>query len=701
MSCKITGKEYPLSKIFSSDFNFYIPPYQRPYAWTEEETTELFDDLYDFFLTEKVDNYFLGSIVLIKEDDAPDSEVIDGQQRLTTLSILISVIANALNSKHKALCERYLKEEGNEIEGRAAIPRLHLRDKDQSFFQKYIQSINIEKLVTIDPAALENESQRHIRNNCCVLKKCVDEVFSENKESLFSFIQFIVSRCYIVVVSTPTQQSAFRVFSVMNSRGLDLLPTDIIKADVIGKISESLQKEYTDKWEELEENATRSGFNEIFTHTRMIFAKAKQKRSLLDEFREIVINNTSPQDLIDNIISPYAEAYIILKNQKYKSTENAKEINKYLFWLNKIDNSDWMPVAIKFFAEHKNDSKVILEFIKKLERLSSYLHITAKNINQRIDRFGMLLKEMEDSSQENSNELISIDLSDKEKEEFTRALNGDIYSLTGVRRNYVILRLNEFISDQAQSIDFSPNVLTIEHVLPQTVNEGSEWSDLWQETNQREFWVNKIANLVPLTRKKNSAAQNYDFSQKKEKYFSGKNGTTSFPLTTQVLSINKWTPEVVSQRQEDLMKVFIKNWNLEFETNNNISSAGEIVINTFDSNFAKNFMDYIPIDFTFQNNTVVLEKTKYANLLLKIAQEFAKEKEEKLYELACKDFSPMHSNRIYISKTNSGMKAPIKLKENLFVESNLSSGYTIKFIYILLDELGYMDSELKITLRQK
>lgn len=71
MGNKITGKEYQLSKIFSKEFNYYIPAYQRPYAWTEEETETLFDDLLDFYQTEKVDNYFLGSIVLIKDEDKP------------------------------------------------------------------------------------------------------------------------------------------------------------------------------------------------------------------------------------------------------------------------------------------------------------------------------------------------------------------------------------------------------------------------------------------------------------------------------------------------------------------------------------------------------------------------------------------------------------------------------------------------------
>ena len=67
MSKRITGAEYPLAKIFSAEFDYTIPSYQRPYAWTETQAGELFSDLYDFFLKEKDDTYFLGSIVLIKE----------------------------------------------------------------------------------------------------------------------------------------------------------------------------------------------------------------------------------------------------------------------------------------------------------------------------------------------------------------------------------------------------------------------------------------------------------------------------------------------------------------------------------------------------------------------------------------------------------------------------------------------------------
>jgi hypothetical protein len=106
---KITGAEFPLAKIFSSEFDYHIPAYQRPYAWTEEESGTLFDDLYDFFRTEDDDNYFLGSIVLIKEDNNPHSDVIDGQQRLTTLTILLAALASHFDGEVKDAFRGHLR----------------------------------------------------------------------------------------------------------------------------------------------------------------------------------------------------------------------------------------------------------------------------------------------------------------------------------------------------------------------------------------------------------------------------------------------------------------------------------------------------------------------------------------------------------------------------------------------------------------
>lgn len=559
MSDKISAKEYSLSKIFSADFEYHIPKYQRPYSWTEYEAAILFDDLYDFYELDNDDNYFLGSIVLIKSDNKPYSEVIDGQQRLTTLSIFLAVMADTFSTEqYKELCKAYLQEKGNQLEMINAQPRIFLREKDQSFFNKYIQELDLRGLNQLDDEILDSEAKVHIQKNCQVFQVRFSEKFT-NEDDLIKFCQFVLNRCFLVVVSSPNQSSAFRVFSVLNSRGLDLLPSDIIKSKTIGSLDDSIQDKYTEIWEEQERLVGRDGFNEVFAHTRTIFLKEKQKKNLLEEFSVNILEKINPKDLIDKYIVPYSNAYNALKNEAYVSSRNAESINNLLYWLNKTRNYDWMPVAIKFLAEHENDSDAILAFLIKLERLASYLFVTSKGLNQRINRYKEVLEEMETEGNHYQN-IESLELKEIEKEEFIKTLDGEIYTLPSYRRNYIIQRLNSFVSDGA--VKFNGKIFTIEHVLPQNPRMDSQWLAVWSEAD-RKIWVNKIANLVALTRQHNSQAQNYDFEEKKQKYFQSSNGVTSYPITTQVNGIKHWNPRTVETRQNELMKVFIDKWRLK------------------------------------------------------------------------------------------------------------------------------------------
>ena len=256
---------------------------------------------------------------------------------------------------------------------------------------------------------------------------------------------------------------------------------------------------------------------------------------------------------------PYSNAYNALKNEAYVSSRNAESINNLLYWLNKTRNYDWMPVAIKFLAEHENDSDAILAFLIKLERLASYLFVTSKGLNQRINRYKEVLEEMETEGNHYQN-IESLELKEIEKEEFIKTLDGEIYTLPSYRRNYIIQRLNSFVSDGA--VKFNGKIFTIEHVLPQNPRMDSQWLAVWSEAD-RKIWVNKIANLVALTRQHNSQAQNYDFEEKKQKYFQSSNGVTSYPITTQVNGIKHWNPRTVETRQNELMKVFIDKWRLK------------------------------------------------------------------------------------------------------------------------------------------
>lgn len=564
MSKKISGAEYPLAKIFSSDFEYVIPSYQRPYAWTIDQTSELFDDLYDFYCTEPEEGYFLGSIVLIKQEGIPYAEVIDGQQRLTTLTILLANITANLSQEDRSDFTNYLKEPGRKSQSLEPKPRLILRERDRDFFSKFIQDLELDSLFALDDAQLQNESQKNIKHNARLLNEKIRSSFKGDAIKILNFGAFLVQRCFLVAVSTPSQQSAFRVFSVMNSRGLDLQPTDIIKADIIGKLKTDQERDvYNERWEDMEVELGRSGFNDLFSFVRMIFAKEKAKRSLLEEFRIHVITKVpQPEKLVGEVLEPYAAALAIVKQCGYQAVSHAAEVNAYLKWLNRIDNSDWIPTAIHFLARKKDDPQYVAWFFQRLERLAAYMHVCALNINERIERYNKVIAALE---QEHSFALpvTAIELTSDEQQKMVGVLNSDIYEMSARRRNYLILRLDAFLSDGAASYD--PAVLTIEHVLPQTVNPESEWAKNWPVIEERKKWVHKIANLVPLTMRRNAQAQNYDFEKKKTKYFSGTKSVSSYILTTQVLQCAEWTPAFLEQRQTQLLGVLKENWRLGAE----------------------------------------------------------------------------------------------------------------------------------------
>lgn len=568
MSKEITAKECALHEVFSPMYEFKIPPYQRPYAWTTEESGQLVEDLYSSYMSNPNNNYFIGSIILIKaKDNEPSSDVVDGQQRLTTLTIILSAIVYLFSDeKYKNAFIEYIKQPENLARRLEEKARLVVRDKDKNLFEKFIINCNFDKLEQ-EHIDIKQESLKNIKQNTLHILNLLKKYFKTDSD-LLEFGQFLINQCFLVIVSTHSQESAARIFSVMNNRGLDLLPTDILKADIIDKISVSDQEYYTFQWEECEHNLTRDGFAELFYYIRMIYAKNKATYSILKEFRDSVIKGNQPASsadakrLIDNVIVPYAKALDAIECQNYQSendglSEVDKNINDCFSWLNRIEVSEWKPVAIAFYVKHTNDTAYLAWFYQKLERLAAVLFITASNANDRISRFAQVLEEIEKGKDTINSPLKTIELTKNEKKAMLAILKGDIYTdLIPSRRKYLMLRLDSFVSTGNAKYDVP--IVSIEHVLPQSMND--DWKKDWKTTAHTK-WCNKIANLVLLSRRKNSQASNYDFAKKKSKYFEIGN-TSSFALTTQVCGTNKWTEDVVSKRQDDLLKILKNKWRL-------------------------------------------------------------------------------------------------------------------------------------------
>jgi hypothetical protein len=558
---QIVGKEYYLKHIFDDGFRFFIPRYQRPYAWTTEEAEELLEDLWTAYTSDELpvpekDPYFLGSIVLIKEEHQPRSEVIDGQQRLTTLTILMSALRHLQPTSADAISD-YLRQKGKIFEGMKDEYRLTLRTQDAEFFEKFIQNKEgLSALQEVNPQGLSTDAQRNIRANALRL---LEKLKARTPQQLAAFTQFAVTKCLLVAVSTPNMDSAYRIFSVMNDRGLDLSHADILKAEIIGKIPAARQDAYAKKWEDAEENLGRAAFDDVFGHIRMIHAKQKLRTTILKEIREYVKPGAEPIKFIDQQLTPYANALETVKDAGYQSAQGAEKINLYLKWLNRLDNSDWMPPALVALARHENDAEWLGWFFGQLERLAACMMIMRCGINDRLDRYAEILQALEDSA-DDTKLAAKLELTGAEKRATYANLNGNLYELTKVRA-YVLLRLDTALSGGGAVYDYP--IITIEHVLPQNPQKPSKWLEWFPDEGIRESWVHRLANLALLSRKKNSEAQNFEFDTKKEKYFRSDKGVSPFVLTTQVLAEADWTPALLQTRQQALLEKLKTLWSLD------------------------------------------------------------------------------------------------------------------------------------------
>ena len=556
----ITASEKNLNSVFSDAHLFEIPSYQRPYSWDTEQVGALLSDLLDAMERDDETPYFLGSIVLIKEDDSSKSEVVDGQQRLTTLSILFCVLRELSTAPDaQTLLDGFVREAGNRFRGTQDRFRLSLRRRDQDFFQENVQVVGSLVQFLEKEKNSYSDVERRIFENAKHLNDKLGELNEEDRERL---ARYITQHCYLVVVATSDKNSAYRIFSVMNDRGLDLSPTDILKADVVGAISPGdEEREYSDKWEHIEEELGRDGFRSVFGHLRMIYLKEKQRGTLQEEIQGSLLKDITTEKarkFVDEILEPYANVYGVVSGASYESSEDAQAINKYLRHLARLDNSDWIPPAMAFFHRNRYNQDILAKFTRDLERLAYGLFIRRADINERIRRYANVIRDIEQDE-----DLwwvgASLQLDADEKAGILNALDGDIYSQTRVRLP-VILRLDSALTDAGAHYQHS--VISIEHVLPQHPAEKSQWTEWFSDPQERRQWTHKLANLVLLSWRKNTRASNREFDYKKSQYFQ-RNGVTPFALTTQVVNETVWTPEVLRRRQCELIDALKKEWRLE------------------------------------------------------------------------------------------------------------------------------------------
>jgi hypothetical protein len=265
----------------------------------------------------------------------------------------------------------------------------------------------------------------------------------------------------------------------------------------------------------------------------------------------------APSD-ISLALEPLSDASVLLGDAIEIQRQFGLEAARAVRSLDRIDNKDWMPPALlRLWKRSPGDSAAVAKFLGDLERVAYFLFVTRADINERIARFAAIMDDFDPRSGK-EHVIAGIDLTASEQQEFLDALSGRLYQKYRVCKP-VLQRLDEALSSGGASYD---ELISIEHVLPQTVDDQSEWAKLFPSEEDRAEWTHRIANLVFLTRRINTRASNWDFKKKKTEYFASKDGSSPFVLTQGVLQTDVCSIEHLQERQQRLMSKLGEIWQL-------------------------------------------------------------------------------------------------------------------------------------------
>ena len=283
----ISATEKPLGKIFTSDYRFVIPSFQRAYTWQTENIAQLVTDLQDA-CHDPDTPYFLGSLILV-HDGQTKYQVIDGQQRLISLSIIISVLRDLEDDPE--LVENLndlIVEPGDKLRGIKAEPRLKLRERDTNFFRMYVQEGDLEGLFDLRDNDIESHAQRNIAINT---RQVFDELAKMPTQDRRAFASYLVNEVTLVIVTTDDLAGAHRIFDVMNMRGVPLTASDVFKARTIAEISPAARNAYASRWDDIMDplGDDAQTLEEFFSDIHLIISHKAICTQLLEEFRKDVL----------------------------------------------------------------------------------------------------------------------------------------------------------------------------------------------------------------------------------------------------------------------------------------------------------------------------------------------------------------------------------------------------------------------------
>lgn len=675
-----------------NDKHFVIPAYQRNYDWGKEHCKRLFDDVVQIY-KKNFKNHFLGTIVSIYDEESEKREylIIDGQQRITTMSMLLLAIYDLLDK--------------NEITSQINKQEI----KDEYLVNKYSQG---EKRIRLKPVKDDNlaftklfESENehipdsNITNNYNYFKKLIKEIDIPIDE----FYKSIKRLNVVEIELIRSEDDPQLIFESLNSTGLSLKESDKVRNFILmGQPTAKKQEElYNLYWYKIEKNTKDYEDNFIRDYLTYKERNIPNKDKIYEFFKNFVKKNYSDkiEDLLKELLT-FSEYYHLIVFSKHKDPE----INILLDRINNLEISVSYPFLLEVFDDYANNiitKEGIIEILSIIESFAFRRLITdlpTNALNKIFMTLGKEIKKVQDYetyyldilkyilSHKKGSQKFPID------EEFSeRLISRDIYHLRSKNVLHLLERLENFENAEKVKVEelIRDKVLNIEHIMPQTLTKN--WMGSLGENflQIHEKWLHTIGNIT-LTAY-NSKMSNKPFLEKRdmEKGFK----ESKLFLNKYLRDIDKWNEETIINRANQLKNTALKIWKYPLTEFVLPRSTENVYSLSDDQSFTgEKIQSYV---FQEQETLVRSWKDFYQSICLVLY-----DLDSNKFKSFLEDDEFQRKKRKMISSKENELKSPIKISDTIYIESNLNTNTLLNMVRLILKKYGIDEEEVSLYLRE-
>ena len=544
---------------------FVIPEYQRPYAWTEEQVETLFEDLWEFTTisggVERESSYFLGSVVSYENENG-EQEIIDGQQRITSLFLLL----RAIYTKLVATPESERTAEANNFIGKIE-PTIWRTDKltgtvdfkNILLTSRVVNNEGNEILRTILESGKTDENAKdNYSRNYRYFQKLFDRHSTENPLMIYQFIYAVLNQAILLPITADTQDTALTIFSTLNDRGLPLSDADIFKAKIYNQLEVEAKKVFIERWKDLDEQATdaNESIQQLFYYNMFYYRALDQDTNTTTPgvrkyYSANKFERLYKKELLETLFVILNLWKVVNKGEEIEGEAWSKnnKIKQTLDILTSYPNEFWKYPVVIYYVCYRNEENFETRFARFLNKLLMEL-MTKYLMMPTINAVKPDILKLNSAIVASNRPIFGFKTVD------VTQLEPYIHN---PNRNAVRMLLKTLAYEHQDEL--LPAKWEIEHIFPQ------KWQTNYfpkESDSTIKEKIEHIGNKLPFEKKLNIVAGNGYFSKKKEEYRVSKITITNTMGTSEVM---EWNLDSIIKRDlrisDEMAKIFTR-WNNEY-----------------------------------------------------------------------------------------------------------------------------------------